>query len=173
MINKTIKLLLLTLIFTHCSLKSNNVPITEKVTYSDLRNPHAKMQLPIQISWEHDKPGNSNDLINITITAKSMSNLTNSTILLNFSPDLKLISGDSSKTITNFNTGASETLNLRVKPEKPGTYAIGILLNASLNGEKIGTARTIEFSTADFVQQKQEQHPSGYHIIEGKTDNGK
>ncbi len=165
--------MLLTILIANCSLKSNNATNSEKVTYSDRNNPHAKMQLPLEISWVHDKPGSAKETVNVTITATAMSNLTNSTINLTFSPDLKLVSGESTKTNVNLAAGTSTVLNLAVRPEKAGTFSINILMNAMLNGEKIGSARTIQFNTNDYVQEKPKEDPSGFHIIEGKTDSGK
>jgi hypothetical protein len=173
MLNITIKLLLMTLFIAQCSTKSTASTAGDKVTYSDRMNPHAKMQLPLEISWVHDKPGSANETVNVTITATAMSTMTNSTINLTFSPDLKLVSGESSKANANLAAGTSTVLNLAVRPEKVGTYSINILMNAMLNGEKIGSARTIVFNTNDYVQEKPKEHPSGFQIIEGKTDNGK
>ena len=101
------------------------------------------------------------------------SDLTNVTVNLTLAPDLKLVNGELSKTVASLKTDNSSELNFTVTPLKTGTYDINVLLNASSNGERIGTARTIRFQTSDYVSEKQPVHPSGLHIIEGKTDYGK
>ena len=47
------KLLFLSLLLSYCSLKSN-AGNSDKVFYTDRENPHAKMQLPVEVSWSHD-----------------------------------------------------------------------------------------------------------------------
>lgn len=173
MLQKLIKLLLLSLIFSYCSLKSNNAGTTDKVFYSDRNNPHAKMQLPVEVSWTHDKAGNPNQPLSIIVTARALSDLTNATVNLTLPDDLKLVNGELSKTVASLKTDATSELNLTVTPLKTGSFDINVLLNASLNGERIGTARTIRFQTSDYVAEKPAVHPSGLHIIEGKTDYGK
>ncbi len=168
-----IKLLFLSLLLSYCSLKSNNAGNSDKVFYTDRENPHAKMQLPVEVSWSHDKAGNPNQPITIAVTARALSDLTNVTVNLTLAPDLKLVNGELSKTVASLKTDNSSELNFTVTPLKTGTYDINVLLNASSNGERIGTARTIRFQTSDYVSEKQPVHPSGLHIIEGKTDYGK
>ena len=172
MLNNSIKLFLFCLLIAQCSLKSNNEQST-RVFYTDRENPHAKMQLPVEISWSHDRAGNPNQPINVVVTARAFSNLTNAKMNLTFSPNLKVVSGDTSKTLATFASGTSTELNFTVSPEKTGSYDINILLNASLNGESIGTARTIRFETVDYVAEKPQAHPSGLDIKEGRTDYGK
>ena len=109
MLNNSIKLFLLCLLIAQCSLKSNNEQST-KVFYTDRENPHAKMQLPVEISWSHDRAGNPNQPINVVITARAFSNLTNAKMNLTFSPNLKLVSGDTSKTLATFTSGTSTEL---------------------------------------------------------------
>jgi hypothetical protein len=173
MLQNLTKLFILSLLLSQCTLKSNNSDGNARVFYTDRQNPYVKMQLPLEISWTHDKAGNPNQPINITITAKAMSDLTNVKLNLTLSPNLKLLSGDLTKTIPSLTTGNSSELNLAVSPEKTGSYDINILMSASLNGEQIGSARTLRFETSDFKAEKPVENPSGLHIIEGRTDNGK
>ena len=173
MLNKIIHFLLICFLSSHCSLKSNSSG--EKVFYSDRQNPHAKMQLPLEISWTHDRAGNLNQPIAVQVTATALSNLTNVSLKLVLSDGLKLVSGDLSKSISSLQAGSTSEANLTVVPLKAGSYDINILLNANLNGESIGSARTIRFETSDFVEVKSKNtnETGGLHIIEGRTDNGK
>ena len=173
MLQNSIKFLLLSFLITNCFLNSNNQGSPQKVFYTDRGNPHAKMQLPLEISWTHDKAGKPNQPISVTIVARALSDLTNAKINLTLSPSLNLIGGETVKSISSLTSGTSSELNLTVSPVKPGSYDINVLLNANLNGESIGTARTIRFETSDFVAEKPQENPSGLRIIEGRTDNKK
>jgi hypothetical protein len=157
--------------FSDCQLNQTNKAEKSKVTYSDRQNKYAKMQLPLEVSWSHDKAGKSGDPISVNIKTVATSDLTNVQIDLTFSPNLKLKDGETTKSISKLNFGEAMELDLNVVPEKTGIYDINLLLHGFLNGERIGTARTIRFETIDYVTAKPEANESGLHIIEGKTDN--
>ncbi|HNI90564.1 MAG TPA: hypothetical protein PKX55_20600, partial [Leptospiraceae bacterium] len=169
-----IKFIFILILATSCSLNSNH-SANSKVFYSDKQNPHAKMQLPLMISWSHDKADNANQPISVQIAANALSDLTNVTIKLTLSPDLKLVSGETSKTISTMSAGSTTELNLTVIPLKEGSFDINILLNGLMNGESIGSARTIRLDTSSNNTKKTEEQPdpSGLYIIPGKTEYGK
>ena len=174
---KKIPLIISLIILIHCSEKkaidSSNLD-SNKVYYSDRQNPYAKMQFPVEVSWNHDKEISVGRQKNLEINIKTLANLTDSKIRILLPPDLKLSGGESEKEIPNFTVGSSASIVLSLLPQKKNSFIVSVHISGKQNGESIGTSRTVNFSTTGFEAEKPKATNVGenfYEVLEGKTDN--
>lgn len=165
------------LVLFRCSGKrqANSIEAnSEKIYYSDKANPYAKMQFPVEVSWNHDRNIREGDLMNLKLEVKPLVKLENVKIQLSIPSGVKISAGEAEKTIVMFSPGDLASMDLYLNPGVAGHYIVSLQIVGELNGEKMGTSRSIEFSTSGFEKPKSSSSKIGnqnYEVLEGRTDN--
>lgn len=136
---------------------------------------HNKNYVPITYEWEKSsKIISVNQPVTVTVKLKALKNLKDITVTATLHPALKLTSGNIETKFDTWDAGEIKTIQYSVLPLRPDKYELAVHCSVVFGEERMGTVEALEFSSSDFIQQKQENlEKSGnqeYTVLPGKSD---
>lgn len=148
------------------------------VKYNDRQNPHAKMNVPMEFSWEHDKVVQVGFPIQVHVKVTALQTAPGARLKAALGPNLTLQSGFTETPESYLAAGQALELSFVVIPTKEESFEIAVHGSMMADGSRMGTARTITFTTQEYQAKKPEDAGNyvedggrGLTVLPGRTTN--